>query len=359
MAAALNLGLRGFPREWTLLAFLAEFWRRSLDEAPDFTVDQILAWSDTWFEHTAQRPTKSSGNIPGADGIDWKIVDDTRAHGRADLPAGFSLRRLLTATRGLFHLRDQPRLTEGEILAWAHAHHKRTGTWPTRDAGWIVEAPGESWNRVNEALVQGVRGLRGGSSLPRLLAKRRKCETRQTFPPFCEVKILAWADVFYARNGRWPTPESGSIPNAPGETWSRVDSALKVGTRGLPGRSSLTRLLAERRAVRNPSRLPPLTITQIVECADAVHAHTGHWPSAESGPIAEMPGETWQAVQAALSEGLRGLAGGSSLAQLLVQNRGMQQDESPAVQCPGDHPLGRRLPRPPRHLAQGRIRPDL
>ena len=136
--AALLLGLRGFPREWTLLAFLAEHWRRSLDEEPDFTVDQILAWADAWYERTAQRPINCSPN--GA---------------RCETP-----QRL-------------PPLTADQILAWADAHRARTGQWPRCTMVTIQEVPGEEWRNLDAALREGFRGLPGGSSLPRLLARER------------------------------------------------------------------------------------------------------------------------------------------------------------------------------------------
>jgi hypothetical protein len=92
---------------------------------------------------------------------------------------------------------------------------------------------------------------------------------------------------------------------------------LRTGFRGLPGGSSLARLLAEHRAVRNKSCLPELTEEVIVAWAAAPHERTGQWPSEASGPIADAPGETWKAVNLALFQGLRGLPGGSSLYQLL------------------------------------------
>jgi hypothetical protein len=55
------------------------------------------------------------------------------------------------------------------ILAWATAHHRRTGEWPTDTSGPVEGAPGETWKAVNQALFQGLRGLPGGSSLYQLL----------------------------------------------------------------------------------------------------------------------------------------------------------------------------------------------
>ena len=54
-----------------------------------------------------------------------------------------------------------------------------------------------------------------------------------------------------------------------------------------------------------------------------------------SGQIPEAPGENWQMVENALCKGLRGLAGGSSLARLLAEKRGSRKG--------APHPQGERL----------------
>jgi len=325
--AALCLGQRGFAGGSTILQFLAEHWRRSHHPQPDFTVEQILTWADAWYERTGRRPNTASGNIPGTEGINWKIVDDALRNGRADCPAGFSLFRLLIVMRGVFRHRDKSPLTEGQVLAWADAYHERTGSWPKPESGWIAEAPGEAWNRVDEALERGLRGLPNGSSLPRLLAERRGVRLKADLPPMIEEQILAWADAYHARHGEWPNSRSGPIPEAPGETWLAVQSALDAGGRGLPGGSSLTRLLVERRGIRNRVHPPRLTIPQILAWTDAYRARTGRWPTTQSGPIAEAPGETWLAIHAALRLGLRGLPGDSSLARLLARKRGVRNEK--------------------------------
>jgi hypothetical protein len=65
------------------------------------------------------------------------------------------------------------KLTVGQILAWADAYHAHTGDWPRITAGAVAESPGETWRRVDNALRLGLRGLGGGSSLPRLLERER------------------------------------------------------------------------------------------------------------------------------------------------------------------------------------------
>jgi hypothetical protein len=64
-------------------------------------------------------------------------------------------------------------LSERRILAWADAHHRRTGRWPSAGSGAVEEAPAEDWRALNVALMRGSRGLPGGDSLARLLERRR------------------------------------------------------------------------------------------------------------------------------------------------------------------------------------------
>ena len=165
------------------------------------------------------------------------------------------------------------------------------------------DAPGESWLAVSLALMRGSRGLCGRSSLSQLLSNNGRFKDTTNVPSLSIPQILAWADAHHARTGKWPNHLAGPIPEAPGESWKRAQGALVAGTRGLPGGSSLAQLLAVRRGLRNPQRPPKLTISQILEWADAFHAATRHWPNPNSGPIPEAPGETWCAVVLALKAG--------------------------------------------------------
>jgi hypothetical protein len=69
--------------------------------------------------------------------------------------------------------RRRPPLTVEQILAWADAHHARTGKWPTIRSGPIADAPVETWKAIDHALVRGHRGLPGSDSLARLLNRHR------------------------------------------------------------------------------------------------------------------------------------------------------------------------------------------
>jgi hypothetical protein len=129
--------------------------------------------------------------------------------------------------------------------------------------------------------------------------------------------ILRWADAHRRRTGRWPHVHSGPVAGAPGQSWEAVNRALGRGGRGLPGGSSLARLLEEHRGKRNQAHAPPLTVEQILLWADLHRARTGHSPHARSRVVYDAPQENWGAINSALWAGHRGLPGGETLARLL------------------------------------------
>jgi hypothetical protein len=137
--------------------------------------------------------------------------------------------------------------------------------------------------------------------------------------------ILRWADAQHERTGRWPSVRTGDVVDAPGETWATLNQALVRGSRGLPGGSSLAKLLAEHRDEQNHRRASRLTVKQILRWADLHHQQTGEWPNQYSGPVADAPGEVWQNINMALCVGVRGLPGGDSLARLLEEHRGVRR----------------------------------
>lgn len=330
--AALSLGLRGLPGGSTLARFLAEHRGRfNLQEPPSLTIAEILAWADAWHAATGRWPTHLSGKIPGAGGMTWSAVHCALVHGRRGLRRRSSLARLLETHRGVRNRKNLPPLTEEGILAWADAHHRRTGNWPTTRSGRIPKAPGENWNAIGVALWHGVRGLAGGTTLARLLAARRgKHYPRAPRRLTCK-QILAWADAWHARTGTWPNANSGIIPETDGTTWATVDSALRVGRFGLRGSSSLPRLLAGRRGVCNRKARPPYSEEGVLAWADAHRRRTGSWPNKRSGRIVGTRSENWGMVDAALRGGTRGLPGGSSMPRLLAQRRGVPENVRPAL----------------------------
>ncbi len=166
-------------------------------------------------------------------------------------------------------------------------------------------------------MIEGIRGLPGSSSLPKLLAEHHGVRNIGNVPLLTIQQILGWADEHYKRTGKWPNHKSGPVKAAKGEIWAVIDGSLQKGRRGLLGGSSLTRLLSEHRGVRNPKEPPMLTIKQILKWADEHKKWTGEWPTRKSGPVISAYGEPWSAIEAALRNGTRGLPGGSSIAKLL------------------------------------------
>jgi hypothetical protein len=95
-------------------------------------------------------------------------------------------------------------------------------------------------------------------------------------------------------------------------------------TRELESRAeAMRRQIARRRQGRNLQDLPVFTIDKILAWADAYHTRHAAWPNRRAGLIDGTPGETWTAVDIALSRGLRGLPSGSSLPRLLAEHRGV------------------------------------
>ena len=63
-------------------------------------------------------------------------------------------------------------------------------------------------------------------------------QTRREAPDLSEIRVLDWADAFYATHGDWPRWDSGPIPGSSGETWFSVSAAFVLGQRGIgPGQS--------------------------------------------------------------------------------------------------------------------------
>jgi hypothetical protein len=322
--AALAMDLRGFAPGRSLPRFFAEHRGRYNKRNQNFSIEQILVWVDDWHARTGRWPTGRSGAVPGGGGLTWCVLDRALRKGRGGLPGGSTLACLLADRRGVRNIAALPRLIVDEIFAWASAHHSRTGRWPGDDSGPILEMPGETWGGVAHALKYGGRGLSGGSTLNRLIAKRVGTKNANGPPPLSIGGILAWADAFHVRTGRWPNYGSGPIAEAPGETWRGVECALRKGHRGLAGELTLARLLDRERGVRNKSDLRRMSVGEILRWADAHHERHRKWPKVNSGPIPEAPGETWKCVHAALMAGLRGLPGGSSLPKLLKRERGVR-----------------------------------
>lgn len=212
------------------------------------SIDQILKLADEHQKRTGRWPSVNSGNVHDVPNEKWPNINDALRGGYRGLPGGSSLAKLFEKKRGV---KPKENLKVSQILLWADDYFKRTGKWPTKRSGDVSNAYDETWGAISQALSIGGRGLPGGSSLPKLLAKERGVENRLDLPDYSIDRILKWADEYYKKNGEWPTQRSKEVPGDPYENWTRINSCLVGGYRGLSGGSSLAKLLLEKRGVRN------------------------------------------------------------------------------------------------------------
>ncbi|QEL18611.1 hypothetical protein [Limnoglobus roseus] len=243
--SALKLGNRGLNRGSSLAKLLlARRKRRHKGMPPTLTVSQILTWADAHHTRSGEWPIYSAGSIPAVKGETWSAVDHSLRIGRRGLPGGSSLAQLLEAQRGVRNVQAVPDLTVRQVLGWADAYHAKNSSWPTRDSGPIDGTVGETWSAVAQAFVVGGRGIGERSSLAKFLSRHRGVRNHLDASALAVETILAWADTHQKKMGTWPKRGSGSITGVEGELWSSVDAALVMGVRGLPGNSSLAKLLA-------------------------------------------------------------------------------------------------------------------
>ena len=72
-------------------------------------------------------------SLPEAPRESWAAINMALSQGNRGLPGGDTLAQLLLRHRGVRRITYRPRLTIAQILAWADAHHDRTGAWPRKD----------------------------------------------------------------------------------------------------------------------------------------------------------------------------------------------------------------------------------
>jgi hypothetical protein len=241
---ALRTGQRGLGGGLSLARLLVEQRGvRSRQYAPALQRRVILTWARAHHRRTGAWPSARSGPIAEASDETWRAVDEALRGGRRGLQGELTLASLLAQAAGVRNRTNLPTLTVARILAWADAHHRRTGSWPNDISGSVVDAEGETWKGVAMALRFGYRGLQGRLSLARLLAARRGVRNRASLPRLSAARVLVWARKYRRRMGSWPDRDSGPVAGLAGETWSAIDLALRYGHRGLPGDSSLARLV--------------------------------------------------------------------------------------------------------------------
>lgn len=129
-----------------------------------------------------------------------------------------------------------------------------------------------------------------------------------------EAAIIESAREYCRNHGRLPSCQTThSVPGMPNETWSGLDAALSEGVRGLPGKSSLSKLF------KNLKEELGLNLKEraILEAGRKYYYLHFRLPNEKTkDPVPDMPHENWKALDASLRAGSKGLPGGSSLAKL-------------------------------------------
>lgn len=243
---ALKRGERGLSGGSSLDEMLTQHRGLRRRIRPPLTISRILQWADAHHKRTGEWPTKRSGYVHGVVGELWGGIDSDLNKGYRGLPDHSSLVEILADHRGVRTHYYAPPLSIPKILAWADAHRRRTGQWPTMGSGPVHGVPGETWQAIENALCDGKRGFAGGRTLVQILSEHRGRRNMHGLPALTEDQILAWADAYLKRHKYWPSYEAGPIEDAPGETWSGINTALRRARRGLPTRregSSLAKLL--------------------------------------------------------------------------------------------------------------------
>jgi hypothetical protein len=291
-----------------------------------FTLPQILAWVDSHHSRTGAWPTISSGPVFESPTDTWSAINNCLHYGYRGCPGGSSLFKLLTEHR--IHRTGNTRREnwkETGILEMADSFFAEHGCWPNRNEGLIEDGAKATWMAVDIALGKGNRGLPGGSSLARLLAKHRGVPNVGDLPEFTYEKVLDWADSHHARTGSWPNSKSGPILECPGETWAVMDQRMRKGQRGLDRKLPLAHFLHAERGVRIYHNVQPLNIQDIRQWIQHHYETTGNWPTNNSGDVLAAPGEVWSSVDAALIQRGHGLPYVSSVAKLIAELGGKRK----------------------------------
>ena len=289
---------------------------RNIHDLPAVTIEQVLKWAENHKAATGSWPRFKSGPILDTEET-WAGINAALKRGSRGLPAVGSLAEFLAVYCDVRNRGNLPSLTVDQVLAWADEHKAAKGNWPNRNSGQIIGTD-EIWERINDALMVGTRGLPAGQSVARLLAEHRDARNPKALSPLSVKKILTWADAHKDATGTWPGKESGRV-HGTDETWAGINSALIRGSRALD-QGSLADLLAKHSRVRNRKRLPPLSVEQILKWADAFKKSTGGWPNKNNGAVTGT-NETWGGINVALERGGRGIPGGSSLPKLFGEHR--------------------------------------
>lgn len=257
---ALRDGNRGLPGG-SSLSILTKAARDKVGlvkkhEKGELTVKQILAAGSEYLSVNGKIPTvETSDGVPGLPNETWIGINSALHRGLRGLPNGSSLSKVLRPLReklGIKNNNEKAPLSVAKIVTAARLFYREHGILPSQSTTDPVPGmKGENWSAINANLKQGGRGLPGSTSLSNVLAGLRDelgIVSRKEKPLLTEKQIIVAAKKYYKVTGRLPGAHNQDpVPGMPGEKWQNIQNALKKGLRGLPGGTSLARILEDLR----------------------------------------------------------------------------------------------------------------
>jgi hypothetical protein len=177
---ALRLGLRGLPAGDSLAALLErERGVKETESRPRLTEAKICRWAEAHCRQTGAWPDENSGPVAAAPGEVWQTLNESLRLGLRGLRGDDSLAQLLSRRLGIRSRTTAPPLTVAQVLSWAMDHESRTGRLPDAWSGPVRAVLGETWQKIDDCLRRGRRGLPAGGSLAQLLTLRRPASRRK------------------------------------------------------------------------------------------------------------------------------------------------------------------------------------
>lgn len=213
---------------------------------PKLSEEYICDRAMIFFLKNEKWPKSESGlDEGGYCGDTWRAYSNGLSLGLRGLPGGSSLAKLLSSRFGVRNCKSRPRLSKSGILELASYHRSIFNAWPNIASGEVKGGgQGDTWKIYDHCLREGQRGLPGGSSLAEILSEAYGAPLKINKKQTSEAEIVCLAKNHFTSNGYWPNKQSGPVHDGhPGDTWRNYDYSLREGLRGLPGGSSLAKLL--------------------------------------------------------------------------------------------------------------------
>jgi hypothetical protein len=311
------------------------------------TKDLIIDWVHQHISKYNKKPRMLSGKIEFASGpykgITWSAVNSALWKGGRGLVGGSSLANLIAEEFGIKNKMNLPPLTEKIICDWVGKFIEKNKRKPTKSDGIIEfannEYKGETWKTINFSLLRGTRGLRGGSSLAKLIQQKFGIRDYCNPPKLSLEMIREWIQKYIIKHNTKPTAKSGIVEFAEDEykgiTWAAIADAMSNGRRGLTGKLSLAQYIEDEFKISNHCACKPLTDVVICDWIKKFIDKYKRKPT-QNDEIIEFAGTEyndirWNTLNTMLWGGGRSLPGGSSLAQFINTHFGIQNRNFPSI----------------------------